>query len=162
MKYKDRETNFVNYFYGNISDFLTKFFVKLPLTPNQLSIIGFILGILSAYFFIQGDYISLVIAVILLQFSILFDFIDGRIARAKSMSTKYGQFLEVVTDHIEYPLIIGAVTYGVYIINNSLEILLLGFTLLIILTMIQNINAFFNWNVNKIEKDLLEEALAHS
>lgn len=156
MKYKSKQTNVVNFIYLNLGDLLAKFFVKTFLTPNQISMIGFFFGILAVYFFATGQYIDTVIAVFFLQISILLDFVDGRVARARSVSSKYGEFLELVTDHIEYPLILGAVTYGVYLNYNSDIVLFMGFGLVIILTMIQKINDFHKYNSRSSSTEYLK------
>jgi phosphatidylglycerophosphate synthase len=77
---------------------------KIGVTPNTITIIGFILNIVVAAIFIQGGnedhldlrYVGWGGAMIL--FAGLFDMIDGRLARVSNQSSKFGAFFDSVID----------------------------------------------------------------
>ena len=100
---------------------ITNFIVKhnIPLTPNQVSVISFLLGILSALFYVVPymDFIykipywtqisSLVqfipypvLAGIFVQVSSIIDGVDGELARATNRASKLGGFMDTVLDRI--------------------------------------------------------------
>jgi hypothetical protein len=51
--------------------------VRLKMTPNQVTVISFLIGLLSAYQFSLGDFWPTVIGALLLQLSIIVDCVDG-------------------------------------------------------------------------------------
>ena len=75
------------YFFANFTKF----------TPNQITILGFIFDIASAFSFLQGTWFYLIIGAFLFEFGYICDCIDGRLARLKGESTKVGGFLDHIT-----------------------------------------------------------------
>ena len=69
--------------------------LKLGLTPNALTVIGFILSVASGYFFFLG---RLGIAGWLMIFGSTFDMLDGRIARLTGKMTRSGAFFDSIMD----------------------------------------------------------------
>lgn len=75
-----------------ISEF---FHIKLKLMPNHVSCIGFMIGLTSVVVILSGLWqLGLVIMVM----SLLFDGIDGNIARVYSLESKTGEKLELIFD----------------------------------------------------------------
>lgn len=70
-----------------ISIYLAWIFQKVPITPNQISLLGHVSLILAAIFFIPGKFIYSIVAVILMNFSILCDYLDGSLARIKNRTS---------------------------------------------------------------------------
>jgi len=79
-------------------------FVKLlyptSITPNQVSLMTIISGILSGYFFSRGDVTSYIIAGVLYFFSMVLDCVDGMIARLKKNGTPVGRIVDGFADYI--------------------------------------------------------------
>lgn len=96
-------------------------------TPNQITIISFIFGILSAYSFLKGTYYYLVIGAMLLELSYILDCIDGRIARLKGMKSKFGAYLDIASDITKYSIITLSLTYGQYLLTGDISIILYGY-----------------------------------
>lgn len=77
---------------------------KIGVTPNTITLIGFLLNIVVAAIFIKGgnagdaglSYVGWGGAMIL--FAGLFDMIDGRLARVSNQSSKFGAFFDSVLD----------------------------------------------------------------
>lgn len=88
-----------------LSVFLVKF---TSITPNQVSYISFVLGVLGAYFILLGGYKNLVIGGSLAFAYNIFDMIDGRVARARGVSTVFGKWLDGMIDFTIFPLLIFA------------------------------------------------------
>lgn len=107
---------------------IAKIFVKTPVTANQVTIMGFVLGVISAVFFALGDYVYLLIGIILLHLRIAFDFADGVVARAKNMCSNYGAWLDHVTDRLVDPLVFFGLCWGMYQEVQHPLIWLFGFT----------------------------------
>lgn len=82
-----------------------KLLIKIGLTPNMVTMIGFLLNIVVAIIFVFGaetgnrgdlSYVGWAGAMIL--FAGLFDMLDGQVARMGNMSSKYGALFDSVLD----------------------------------------------------------------
>ncbi|HEY5587351.1 MAG TPA: CDP-alcohol phosphatidyltransferase family protein [Candidatus Paceibacterota bacterium] len=72
-------------------------FLKLNMTPNNITIIGFIIGLLP-FLFICFD--KPLIAVILLWVSGFLDAVDGEMARISNTSTPWGTLMDITFDRL--------------------------------------------------------------
>ena len=79
-------------------------FVKMlyptNVTPNQVSLITIIVGIISGYFFSRGTVTCFVIGGSLYFFCMVTDCVDGMIARLKNSGTVVGRIIDGVADYI--------------------------------------------------------------
>ncbi|MEE8168754.1 MAG: CDP-alcohol phosphatidyltransferase family protein [Candidatus Hydrothermarchaeales archaeon] len=85
--------------------------LKLPIsiTPTQITIVNFILGILSAISFALSN---LLFGAILYYISDVLDGVDGIIARRRDMSTSYGAYLDSCLDrYVDMAIILGICVY---------------------------------------------------
>jgi phosphatidylglycerophosphate synthase len=105
--------------------------VKTPFTPNQLTLSGLVLGVLTGWFFAQGDYINGVLGGLVLTFSGIWDCCDGDVARLKFVESDYGEFLDTMCDNIINILTFIGIAIGVAK-QNGLLASLIPFVLLLI------------------------------
>jgi CDP-diacylglycerol--glycerol-3-phosphate 3-phosphatidyltransferase len=94
MKIEVLPQNLKNW-YLNIIKPVVDFFIKLELNPNFFTTIGFILSIISAYFFATG---SLRLGGLVILLAGTFDIIDGQVARATNRVTKFGALYDSTLD----------------------------------------------------------------
>ncbi len=73
---------------------------KTFVTPNQLTIAGFVLGMLGSLLMLSINGWVLLGAAVLLYFSFVLDCADGNLARRKGMMSKYGAMLDDYLDRI--------------------------------------------------------------
>jgi archaetidylinositol phosphate synthase len=78
----------------------------LGISPNQLTVIGLMVSILSAYVFFLSYPLW---GGILLLFAGFFDIIDGAVARITGKVTKWGGVLDSILDRYSDLIIIGAI-----------------------------------------------------
>lgn len=97
-----------------ISSLLIKY---TNITPNQITIIGFMFAIAGAIFLARGEYQSLVIGSILAFISLVCDAIDGDIARTKKLGSKKGKWLDAILGWVSIEILTFALVVG---INNKL------------------------------------------
>lgn len=76
------------------------------ITPNQLTLIGFGISLLSAYAFFS---LQQAIGGILLLVSGLFDILDGGVAKISGRVTKFGGVLDSTLDRYSDAIVIGAI-----------------------------------------------------
>lgn len=97
------------------------------LTPNHITILSFMIGMISAYYFLKGTSLYLIIGALLFELSYIIDRIDGRIARLKRQQSKFGAYLDFELDISKYFLIILCMIYGQYILTNDITYFIYGF-----------------------------------
>ncbi|MEM0066800.1 MAG: CDP-alcohol phosphatidyltransferase family protein [Sulfolobales archaeon] len=90
-----------------VSTRITKLILKsnLPITPNQVSVASFILSVLSAISFTIG---LPAIGGVVAEISSIVDGVDGELARAKKMESKFGSFLDSMLDRLADILIVAS------------------------------------------------------
>lgn len=86
--------------------------VRLRVSPNQITLISFAIGLLSAYEFSRGDFRSIFTGAILLQLSIIVDCVDGELARYTRKFSQLGAWLDAITDRIKEYLVFFGLAYG--------------------------------------------------
>jgi len=97
---------------------LSSLAIRLNLSPNLITVISFIVGLLAALSFAQGNRWALILGALLLQLSLILDCVDGEVARATHRFSVVGAWLDASTDRVkEYAayagLATGAVVTGV-------------------------------------------------
>lgn len=102
------------YFNKKISIKITKYLARTNITPNEITVISFLIGVVSSVLFSLGEYIYLIIGAILVQVSFTLDCVDGEIARLKNLQTTFGAFLDSVLDITRNVLIIFGAAFGIY------------------------------------------------
>ena len=96
-------------------------------TPNQITFMSFILGILSAYSFLYGTWHYMVLGAFLFEFSYILDCIDGRIARLKGLESRFGAYIDITADITKYFIIVICLVYGQYLLSNDISIFIYGY-----------------------------------
>jgi len=94
--------------------------VKSKISPNTLTIIGFIFSIITLILISQG---YLIISGILIIFSSIFDLLDGALARYTNNTTNFGKFIDAVIDRLSEIAIYGGLF--IYFINDSNSLLII-------------------------------------
>ncbi|AIF69836.1 hypothetical protein PAP_07230 [Palaeococcus pacificus DY20341] len=82
---------------------------KLGLTPNQLTLIGFLITLASAYYFSLG---AQRVAALILIFGSLVDALDGTLARLTGKTSRFGAFLDSTIDRVSDGAILFGIAYG--------------------------------------------------
>ena len=100
------------FFLRKISKLFTWLAVRLKMTPNQVTLISFAIGLLSAYEFSKGNFWAIFVGAVLLQLSIIIDCVDGELARYTRQFSQLGAWLDAITDRIKEYLVFFALAYG--------------------------------------------------
>jgi phosphatidylglycerophosphate synthase len=86
--------------------------IKLPVTPNMVSLLVLKVSFASGFFFARGGYWYTLLGAALSVFSSILDGCDGEVARLKLQSTKFGCWLETVCDYLYYLFVFGGMALG--------------------------------------------------
>lgn len=95
-------------------------YLKSGLHPNVLTILGFTLSALTAYFYRMGFFFHAAIGLLL---SGICDAIDGEVARKSGKVTRFGAFLDSVIDR--YSEIIIFLGLFIYYLKSSVAVLVI-------------------------------------
>jgi CDP-L-myo-inositol myo-inositolphosphotransferase len=106
-----------------VSNAITKWLIKTPITPNQISIMNMCLSALLAYIVSFGKPLNTIIGGILFQLVSILDGCDGEVAKIKLRDSKSGAYVDTITDQISYVLFIIGVTVGAYNATNDTAVL---------------------------------------
>jgi len=85
-----------------------------PVTPNTISLVGLVVGAVSAICFAQGTWAWDIAAALLFFVSGLFGEIDGMLARLKFEESAFGGWLKTCVDYATYLLAFAGMTLGGY------------------------------------------------
>lgn len=96
------------------------------LTPNQITLFSLIFGLLSAYFFLKGDYPNLVLGAIAMELSFVFDCVDGKIARLKKTGTQFGAYWDFIQDRLVQFAALFALIRSQYQLTGNTDFWILG------------------------------------
>ena len=88
---------------------------KICLTPNQLTLISVLLGIVSAVFY-ATRYVYF--GALFLGISCIFDLADGKVARKRNSSTKFGAAIDWIADKYVDGMVLIGIAIGNY--TNSI------------------------------------------
>ncbi len=91
---------------------VTQLLVKTKLTPNMLTITGFVVSLGAAVAIAMGH---LLLGGFLVLFSGVFDLLDGALARAKRQNTSFGALLDSTLDRLsEAALLFGLLLWSIW------------------------------------------------
>ena len=124
---KPRDGVVSRYLNRPLSTRLSALLVRTPLTPNQVTVLSFLLALLSAAAFALGRPLAVVIGGLLAQASSVIDGCDGEIARLKHLSSQYGAWFDAVLDRWADALILLGMSWGAWSAHARAEIWVLGF-----------------------------------
>ena len=95
-------------------------------TPNLISLFALIFGLVSAYFFLKGDYLNLILGAIAMELSFVFDCVDGKIARLKKTGTQFGAYWDFLQDRLVQFVALFALIWGQYQLTGNTDFWILG------------------------------------
>lgn len=141
------------FFLRKISKLFTWAAVRLKMTPNQVTLISFAVGLYSAYQFSIGTFWSIFAGAVLLQLSIIIDCVDGELARYTRQFSELGAWLDAITDRIKEYLVFFGLAYGAAKDGRDLWIPAIA---MMLLQTFRHISDYNFARINKIRSSQLE------
>lgn len=105
---------------------LIRFFLRTPATPNFISVIGLVLGLLSGAVFALGGYGWSLLGALLAYASAIMDHVDGMVARLKFQQSDFGTWFESAVDYVSYLAVFIGLAIGLYRETRFTHHLLVG------------------------------------
>jgi phosphatidylglycerophosphate synthase len=147
------------YFGIKVADFL----IKTKITPNQITILSAIFGIIAAIFLIRDVYIQMIIGALLIQLSLILDRADGSLARRKALKSKLGLWYDLTLDRLVDAVIIVSIYIGIYFSTGNRLFLFWGLAAVALRFLIDNLSISFETTMGSSEalnKDLNNKFLS--
>jgi hypothetical protein len=121
-KLKEEHENIFDIYICNSIDSHIHIYNQLGLTPNMVTTLSLITGILSAYMILKKKY---KIAGILFFIAYYFDCVDGKVARKYNMTTKFGDYYDHGSDIIKFLVLMYVLYKDNYIRFKTIGIVIL-------------------------------------
>ncbi len=91
-----------------------RLFARLHATPNQISVLGFLVALIACGILAQGSYWAGIAGALLLYASWVLDCMDGTLARLTLAESPFGRQLDTTLGHLTNLCIFAALIWGVY------------------------------------------------
>lgn len=96
---------------ASIEQPVASFFGRLGFTPNALTLIGFAISIVGAYFAATQAWL---LAGLIVAFGAVFDLFDGALARATNRISNFGAFMDSTFDRAGEAVVYIGIAWGCY------------------------------------------------
>lgn len=110
-----------------LASLLVRAVFRTRVTPNQITVAGFVLNLAAAGFFLRGRREFLLWGGILAQLSSIVDCADGMLARSRGQVSEFGAALDLILDRLGEFLVLGAAAAGLFFRSGRALWLGLGF-----------------------------------
>ncbi len=126
---------FARHISRRISRVISRRLVLSGITPNQVTVLGAMVGLAGAACFAQGGYWSGLAGSVLFLLCVIVDGVDGEIARLKLLESNFGHKLDIILDNVVHAGVFAGIGTGLYRGSGDPEylvfllILLVGFGL---------------------------------
>ncbi len=141
-EYKENIANWERiYFTRKVSIWITYFLRNKPVTPTQITILWFFMGISGAILLIFNDYEKSLLGVFLLYVSWILDNVDGELARYKKQFSMEGNLIDMLGHQIIPSMVFCGLTLSLVLQGADLVFIfcgLLATTFVIPLTKMQD------------------------
>ncbi len=101
QKHKHHYTQIMDKWFNSLFSIpISSVLVKTPLTPNQITLMGLLIGLFAGWFFALGSHMGEVFGGLLLAGTAIWDCCDGDVARLKFMESEFGETLDTICDNL--------------------------------------------------------------
>ncbi len=102
LKMLDAEEPLDLFFYRPLGFLFVKLISPLPVTPNHISLMAMIFGVISGFYYAEMTPESVFIAGLFYSAYYLFDISDGQLARLKKNGTRLGRIIDGISDYVTH------------------------------------------------------------
>jgi CDP-L-myo-inositol myo-inositolphosphotransferase len=114
-----------------ISRWMTRYLVRTPVTPNQISVFSWALSAIAAALFAVGGYPALAAGGIVAQLASIIDGCDGEIARLKRSPSDFGGWFDAILDRYADAFLLFGLMWHEFASTGTHLALALGFAAIV-------------------------------
>ena len=114
-----------------VSRSLTRYLVRTPATPNQISLFAWVLSCIAAILFVVGGYLALAVGGAVAQLASIVDGSDGEVARLKQSQSDYGGWLDAILDRYADAFLLFGLMWHEFVATGSEYALVVGFAAIV-------------------------------
>ena len=160
------DVNGLWYFYNGS---VVRMLYSTPITPNQITVLSFFVGLLSVGFYVSGRSDSLLWGALFLYGKVLLDNIDGNLARIRGTSSRLGRFLDSLTDFFVTVMVYIGISFYLVQTTGDNRFWFLGLFGLLACFMQSTFFVFYlvsytsrvgSYDKNRVDESITEEDLA--
>ena len=135
-------------------------------TPNQITVLSFLFGLASAWFYVSGQPHALIFGAVFLYGKVFLDNVDGNLARVRGTTSRFGRFLDSLADFLVTVLVYIAVTVYLVRATSQPEYWVLGLLGLLVCFMHSTFFVFYlvnytsrvgSYGKNRVDETVTEE-----
>ena len=97
------------------SGLLTHGFLRLGWSPNMITMLSMVVGLVAAGLFVPGSWKLAILGGLILQLSVIIDCCDGEVARLTFSESKFGQELDIWADNVVHIVLFAAIACGAFL-----------------------------------------------
>lgn len=127
--------------------------VRLPITPNQITLLSLFIGLAACWFFLQGGYRYSVMGAVVLYASIILDCSDGEVARLKFMYSKYGGLLDSLCDSTVFSGVLFCAALAIHRDSHMPNIIAVGAVAAVVMFICSNLYFYLHYVKEDSEND---------
>jgi phosphatidylglycerophosphate synthase len=107
---------FVDRFFNRkVSRWFTRIFLAIGFSPNAITILASLIGLVAAAGFGVGTYNAGIVAALLFQLAAIIDCCDGEVARLTFTESPFGAWLDIAMDNVVHMAIFAGIAVGSYV-----------------------------------------------
>jgi len=128
--YSDGDTWYARIVCRKFSVYFIWFFVRTPISPNQITLLMILIGIIGGVFLAIPGYVNGLIGVLFLQLFLILDCTDGGVARSKRKFSSKGKFLDLIANDIVFVSIFAGMIFRIFNGQNFV-VIIAGFSAIV-------------------------------
>jgi len=122
IRREDQKRNDTNHWFSSrFAPRISYIAYRLGITGDQMTIVFFLTGVLSAFAYRIPNLHGVVIGYILFRLHIIFDMCDGNLARVNRSFSKRGIYWDSMAHNIINPLIVMNLTHAIFLWSNDIR-----------------------------------------
>lgn len=137
-----------------------------PCTPNHVTVASVVVGLIAAYFYLEGTARYNLVAGLCITAKDVLDSADGQLARARQQYSRAGRFLDSIGDIVVNAFVFCSITVALMYSSGSATIPLLGVLAFVGTTLRVSYHVFYHtsflhlnnsYQANRVTEDITHE-----
>jgi phosphatidylglycerophosphate synthase len=166
IKSSDSDEPINTYLLRPLGGLVVRALYKTRATPNQVTIASTIAGLIAALVYLNGTYLGVAFAGLLVTVKDVLDSADGQLARAKQQYSRMGRFLDSIGDFVVNVGLFASIGYTLSMRHGNLEYAILALLGLAGTTFRVSYHVFYQasflhlerkYQTNRISEEIREE-----